>query len=131
MSAAAKRLRRKRRIARGPRQRPVQLGGSQRQDPDQRQDMLHAHWAASASLGRRGAILLEMAPQILKRIGPAIALIGDVGLQHRQQARLAVIGDVLEHAGQRRAVREVRHLGEIQAHLEFRIHARRAAGDSP
>ena len=115
-------LRRERRIVRGLAKRRVQLGGSLRQDANQREICL-VRIGRQRVARRCGSILLEMPPHIFKGIGPAIALIGDVSLQHRQQARLAVIGNVFEHARQRRTVRKVNHLGEIQAHLEFRIHS--------
>ncbi len=113
-------LRSKGRILRRPGQCSMQFGGTHGQHPHQCQiGFMRVDGRRIA--GRRGSILFKMTLQILERVSPTIALIGNIALQHRQQPRLAVVRDIFERAGQRRAVRIVRDLGEVPAHLEFRI----------
>ena len=101
----------------------MQFGGAQGQYTNHRQIGLMRigrHLVA----GRCGSILLEMTLQILERVGPTIALIGDIALQHRKQLRFTVGGDIFQCTGQRRTVGIARHFGEINSHLELRIRSR-------
>src|SRR6185295_3676819 len=67
---------------------------------------------------------LDEALEIGERVAPRVALVHDVRLQERHGGSLAATGrGVLDRAGERHAMLEVRHLGEEAADLELRMHA--------
>jgi hypothetical protein len=79
---ARQRLRRERRISRWLCQCSMQFGGTHGQYPNQRQIgfmRIDGHGIA----GGRRSILFKMTLQILERVSPPIALIGNIALQHR------------------------------------------------
>ncbi len=86
----------------------------------------------AAHFAGQGRTLLDEALQIVEREAPAVALVGDVGLQQRERGRRAVGADTYStRSGDRHAVREARHVGEEAPDLELRVDARAAAAGSP
>ncbi len=82
-------------------------------------------WTSAGARPRRGRVahVLEEALEVVERVGPAVALVGDVALQQRQRHGRAVVAEVLDRAGHRHAVGEVRDLGQEAAHLELGVDA--------
>jgi len=76
-----------------------------------------------------GVVLILAQPfdealEIRKGVAPGVALVRHVRLQQRHRGGLAAAGrQVLDGAGERHAVLEVRHLGKEAADLELRVHA--------
>ena len=116
-SGARQRLGLERRIAGARGERAMQLRGARGERLDEREV------GAVARVGRT-ALRLEEALEVLERVAPAVALVRHVGLQQRERQRVrSSCRQVLDRAGHRHAVRELRHLGEEAADLELGVHA--------
>ena len=96
----------------------MQLGGAHA-------ECLHQRQVGAVHAGRHlccRALRVEKARDILHRVGPRVALVANVGLQHRERGERTVACDVLDDAGERHAMRKVRDFGEEAADLDFRVY---------